>query len=95
MTIIQPHKETNIKRFLIFLFATLLCGGLVYIYEYNKFVDTRYETQSIKKSILVYQTANAELKNKLYKELDPAYLRDLATQQGLIIEKHPQYITKN
>ncbi len=83
------------KRFFILLFATLVCGSLLYIYEYNKFVDARFGVQALKKSIVEYETQNAELKKNLYTTLNPVSLQNLAIQKGLVIEKHPQYVTKN
>jgi len=95
MTIIQPHKETNTRYFLMLLFITLLCGSLVYIYEYNKFVDARFEVQKLKESIISYETKSADFKKELYTMLSPTMLQSLAIEQGLVIEKHPEYVTKN
>lgn len=93
MTIIRPHKSYSIKCFLAFFFASVLVVGLVYIFQYNFLVKTRAEVLSLKKQIPAYQTEVATLKNDLYGMLDPVNLQELATEEGFIIDKHPQYVT--
>ena len=93
MTIIRPHKNYSIKRFLAFFFATVLVGGFVYIFQYNFLVNTRAEVRLLKKQIPIYQTEVATLKNDLYGMLDPMNLQELASQEGFVIDKHPQYVT--
>lgn len=92
MTIIQPNKYRSLKHFLIILFLILLAGGVFYIYEYNKFVDVRYQADFFKEQIIKAQALNADLKNQLYQITDPANLQSLAQKQGLFLEKKPDYL---
>ncbi len=95
MTIIQPHKHTSTARFFIFLFAVMIGGGLIFIFEYNTFVNAHFAADNLKKEIVTLETSNANLKNVLYGTLDPEALQALATERGLVLEKRPAYLTVN
>lgn len=95
MTIIQPHRHTSTARFFIFLLAIMVGGGLIFIFEYNTFVNARFTADNLKKEIVGLETSNANLKNTLYATLDPETLQALATERGLVIEKRPSYLTIN
>ncbi len=94
MTFLTPHQNGTTKQFLLLLFALVVLGGVLYIFEYNMFVNARFELGNLKKSLTELQTANADLKNRLYAVLDPVKLTALATERGLVLEKKPQYVTK-
>ncbi|MCX6788780.1 MAG: hypothetical protein WCO21_00350 [bacterium] len=93
MTIICPQKKKNIKYFLITLFALVLVGGAFYIIQTGAIVEKRHELEALKKQLNELKTANADLKNKYYRIVDPAKLEEVASASGLTLEKRPMYIT--
>lgn len=95
MTIIKPIAVKNNIRFLIFLFVVIFAGGVFYVLEYNSLVNARYQVNSLKKQIADASTANADLKNSLYKMTDPVQLDSLAAKYQLTLERRPQYINQS
>lgn len=91
MTIIRP-KVRNYSVFVILVFILILIGGIFYIFEYNSFVDTRYQIRNLKKKLVKIQELNVDLKNKLYAVVDPGKLESLAKDYNLVLEKNPQYL---
>jgi len=92
MTIISPIRNQGYARFFFFLFAVLVAGGLVYIFEYNALVNSRYQTQALKQEITALGVKNADLKNQLYQVTNPDALQKLAVASDLVIDRAPQYI---
>lgn len=93
MTIIKPHKNFELKHFLVSLFALFLLGGGFYILEYNSLAEERYEVGELKEAVERAREANADLKNALYERLDPSQLKPLAAAYGLTIDRNPEYLT--
>ncbi len=95
MTIIKPAAKESYARFLMLAFAIVLIGSLVYIFEYNSLVDARFELKNMKAEIVKAETLNADLKNALYKTINPVLLEKEAAASSLILERNPEYLTKN
>ncbi|MEK7630289.1 MAG: hypothetical protein AAB432_02835 [Patescibacteria group bacterium] len=95
MTILKPHQNFNLRKFLLVLFALILSGGLVYIFEYNSFVNARYELASFKKELVSLQASNADLKNQLFETLAPVNLRQVAQVKNLVLDQRPSYLRQN
>ena len=95
MTIIQPHKHQNTIYFLVAIFGVLLIGGLLYISLYNGLVDARHELSALQKSMVELETQNADLKNELFRMIDPGHLESYAVAAGLVMERHPAYLRHN
>jgi cell division protein FtsL len=95
MTILQPHKNRAVVNFLVILFVILLTGGVFYIFEYNSFVNTRYQLSALKKSVVELQASNADLKSDFYKVTDPAQFEKMAADRGLILERKPDYLKQD
>lgn len=93
MTIIKPHKNFELKHFLISLFALFAIGGGFYILEYNALAAERYEVGELKQAVQRAREVNADLKNALYERLDPGKLKPLAAAHGLTIDRNPEYLT--
>ncbi|MDP3975242.1 MAG: hypothetical protein Q8P88_03090 [Candidatus Jorgensenbacteria bacterium] len=93
MTIIKPHKNFELKHFLVSLFALLVVGGGFYILEYNSLAAERYEVRDLKKAVERAREVNADLTNALYERLDPSKLKPLAADYGLTIDRNPEYLT--
>lgn len=92
MTIISPAKNRNYVRSLIMFFGMIFIAGIIYISEYNTFVDARYESKTLRKDIVKLQEQNAELKNSYYQMTDPMRLEKLATDYELILDRQPKYL---
>lgn len=95
MTIIKPHQHAPAARFVVFLLALMIGGGLIFIFEYNAFVNARFTAEHFEKEIVSLQTSNATLKNTLYETLNPQALQALAAERGLVLDKRPSYLTIN
>ncbi len=93
MTIICPQKKSELKYFLIALFAIVLVGGAFYIIGNSSLVEKSHELEALKKQIISLKTDNADLKNEYYRLTDPARLETAANNSGLTLEKRPQYLT--
>lgn len=93
MTIIRPHAPSTIKYFLYIVFGVLLICGAFYISEYSSLAELRHTTTSLKGQVVGLQTANADLKNELYRMIDPARLETAAIDSGLTLDKRPHYVT--
>jgi len=92
MTIISPAKNRNYIRSLLMFFGMIFVAGVIYISEYNMFVDARYESNALKQDIVKLQEQNAELKNSYYQMTDPTRLEKLATDYELILDRQPKYL---
>ncbi len=94
MTIIRP-KVKSYNIFIILVFVLISIGGIFYIFEYNSFVDTRYQIKNLKKNLVKAQEVNVDLKNKLYAVVDPGKLESLAKDYNLVLEKNPEYLVSD
>lgn len=92
MTIIKPSAPFLHLRFLLLFFGVLLVGGVVYIFEYNSLVNLRHQSNMLQQRIVGAQTANADLKNEMYKMIDPAQLQKLASERALVLDRRPAYL---
>lgn len=93
MTIISPSRRLSVYRFLMFIFAILIIGGIFYIYQYNQLVDLRHNVSSLEKAIIKAEVINTDLKNELYRALDPIILKKTAKENGLILDSRPDYLS--
>lgn len=92
MTIIKPSLPYSHFRFLLVFFGMLLLGGVVYIFEYNSLVNLRHQSNALQRRIIDTQAANSDLKNQMYKMIDPAQLQKLASEKSLVLDRHPAYL---
>lgn len=95
MTIIKPNENKGYFRFLAAVFSLVILGGVLYIYQYNKLVDYRYQIDSLKEEIVLMEVRNTELKDELYDGIDPIKLRSLAVSRNLVFENNPDYLNLN
>ncbi len=95
MTIIQPDKNVKFSRYVLLLFLMVFLGGGFYIFEYNSFVDSKYELKSVKQNIIDLQEANADLKEGINRLTDSKELERIAKENNLTIERKPEYLTLN
>lgn len=92
MTIITPHRRFPLRNFFIVLALILLGGGGFCITQYQALAESRHALVTLKDSLVRAEEANAENKNNLYAILDASGLETLATQNGLVSERHPEYL---
>jgi len=92
MTIINPNTAKSLRSFFLLIIFITLVAGLIYIREYNLFVNIRNERSQIKKMLVDLQTKNADLKNALYLVIEPKKLEAIAKANGLVLERLPEYL---
>lgn len=95
MTVLRPAHQKTYLRFIAILVLLIIVGGSTYIYEYNVFVDTRHELNTLKLSLLETETSISELKENLYEQIDPVKLKTFADANNLILERNPRYLSQN
>ena len=95
MTIIRPSHQKTYLRFIALLVFLVVAGGGIYIYEYNTFVDTRHKLDTVKLSIFDTEKSVAQLKERLYGQIDPVKLKIFADDNNLVLERNPRYLTQN
>lgn len=76
----------------MFLALLVIVSGL-YIHGYSQNVKVKHGIEEVKQKRVSAKVANAELKKQLYQMTDPATLEEMARQEGLILERKPEYIS--
>ena len=71
----------------------VVISGLVLIFSYINLGALRDEIRGAKKKLTVLKKENAGLENQIYALTDLTKLSELAVANGLIMEKHPAYVT--
>ncbi|MFH0712477.1 MAG: hypothetical protein V2A55_01295 [Candidatus Jorgensenbacteria bacterium] len=95
MTIIKPSAYSQYLKFLALIFGILLFGGLFYILQYNALVDIRSEIRSLGDKVVEMEATNADLKNEVYRAVEPEKLQSFARDNGLILEKNPKFLSSD
>jgi len=95
MTFIRPTLNRHYIRFFILFAFIVLSGGIFYVFEYNSFVNTRYQVMTLKGKIAEAEANNVSLKNEYYKMTDPVYLEALVPKYGLTLERRPEYLEQS
>ncbi len=72
--------------------AILAVSAISGIFLYNQLVNLRHEITSQGDNLGKAEVLSAELKNNLYAAVDVKNLEKLATENGLVIDKNPQYV---
>lgn len=81
------------KHFISAIVICSLLGGGFIIFQYTHLADSRFELSSLKERLVVLEASNADLKNNLYELTDPARLERFGREQGLVLERQPEYLT--
>lgn len=92
MTILKPSAYKDYIKSLIWMFCLILAGGLVYIFEYNSLVDSRFEFKTLQTTAVDKTALNADLKNIVYQAAEPRNLEALAKEERLVLERNPYYL---
>lgn len=70
----------------------LAASAILGIFLYNQLVNLRHEITSQENNLQKAEVLSAELKNNLYAMVDTKNLQNLAAENGLVIDKTPQYV---
>jgi cell division protein FtsL len=93
MTIIQPgNKKTFWDRILAGLIIASVLISFFLVSAYTRFINLNHGLAETRKAIQEVQTANAELKDKIFALFDRSRLESLAAERNLVVEKNPQYL---
>ncbi len=95
MTIIKPTIQKKYMQFFALLVITIFLGGVFYVFEYNSFVNARYQVTALNNKIATAETQNTQLKNAYYTMTDPTHLDALVPQYNLTLARQPQYLTQS
>jgi hypothetical protein len=94
MTFIQPTKNINILNATLALLVIALLGGTFWlVIAYNKTVDLSQNIVSLKAQLQTIGAQNTALNNKVLDTLGGADFTALASADGLVQDKSPQYFT--
>jgi hypothetical protein len=94
MTFIQPSKHINILNAVIALLVVALLGGTFWlVIAYNKTVDLSQDIVSVKAQLETVGAENTALNNQVLATLGGADFTSLASADGLVQDKNPQYFT--
>jgi cell division protein FtsL len=95
MTIIQPNKHKNRKA----ANALIICLGVaafgvaaVTVFSYSRVAGLKHEVSVLGSEIDKAKSANAELKNNLFRMTDPQSLEAIAAEKGLIEDRNPKWV---
>ena len=94
MTFIQPTKHINFLNACIALLVVALLGGTFWlVIAYNKTVDLSHNIVSLKTQLESIGAQNTALNNQVLGTFGEAVFTALATADGLVQDKNPQYFT--
>lgn len=92
MTIIEPSKNHILSNSVLYFVGLLILCVIAGIYFYNLNVNLKYEVSMNGKAIQQLESANADLRNEMYKMLDAKNLTAIIRKQNLIQDKNPDYL---
>ena len=92
MTIIEPNKSYFLQSSLLYFAAALLVLMVTGIYFYNLNVSLKYSVSMQEKEISRLETANADLRNEMYRILDLRNLSAVIQERNLVQDKNPDYL---
>jgi cell division protein FtsL len=94
MTFIQPTKHLNFLNAIIALLVVALLGGTFWlVIAYNKTVDLSHNIISLKAQLQSVGAQNTALNNQILATTGSADLTSLASADGLVQDKNPQYFS--
>ena len=75
------------------MFSLLIAVATLGMFVYNQLVSFRHDMRSEQASLGQREVENADLKNELYRTMDPKGPALLAENQSLVVDQNPEYIT--
>ncbi|MCX7589597.1 MAG: hypothetical protein RMK17_01590 [bacterium] len=92
MTIAQSYKKISIVNILIIIFfIVLIILAFLLVFFYNSVVNFENKIYLKENEIKKIETDIAELKEDLFNILSGDNLQKIASENGLVIEKNPEY----
>lgn len=96
MTFIQPSKRIDIQNAVIALLVCALLGGtFLLVIAYNKTVDLSHDIASDKAQLDSIGAENTSLNNNILATLGGSDFSALASADGLVTDRNPQYFPIN
>lgn len=96
MTFIQPTKHINTLNVVIALLVIALLGGTFWlVIAYNKTVDLSHDIVSATAQLQSVGAEDTALNNQVLTTLGGANFSALATADGLVEDKNPEYFTSD
>lgn len=92
MTIIEPNKNHFLQSTLMYLAGAMLVLVITGIYFYNLNVSLKYDISMQEKEINRLESANADMRNEMYRVLDVRNLGAVIQQRNLVQDKNPDYM---
>lgn len=92
MTIVQPNKDTDLKRAI--WFSSLIVGVAIVmtLVSYVSMIGLRHDLASMRDGVDELKIANAEIKNAYYQLLSTDNLERVAAERGLVKDKNPGWV---
>lgn len=96
MTFLQPKKHFNIQNMILAALVLLVLAGTAgVIVEYNKTVNLSQNVLAAKTELQSVGAKNTQLNNGVIAALDGGQAASIASTDGLIAERNPQYFSIN
>lgn len=92
MTIIEPNKSYFLQSSLLYFAGALLVLMVTGIYFYNLNVNLKYSVSMQEKEMRRLETANADMRNEMYRILDVRNLTAVIKERNLIQDRNPDYL---
>lgn len=92
MTIIEPNKNYFLQSSLMYFAGIMLVLMAAGIYFYNLNVSLKYSVNMQEKAIRQLETANADMRNEMFRILDLRNLTAVIKDRNLIQDKNPDYL---
>lgn len=95
MTIIQPnkHKTRRVADILIVFLGVVVFGSAaVTVFSYSHVAGLKHDISRLENEIEKSRSANADLKNDLFRMTDPQSLEAIASEKGLIEDRNPRWV---
>ena len=93
MTIIQPERGIFWVNKLLFLLVVFLVGSAFWVISlYAQLVNLNHGLDKMSQEIQGVQTANSELKDKIFAQLDSGKFKQLAAERQLVQDRTPRYL---
>ena len=96
MTFIQPNKPKSLITMILgVLVITILAGTFWLVVAYNQIVNVSHNISAMKAQLDTIGAENTAASNQLVATLSAGQAAAIASQDGLVQENKPQYITVN
>lgn len=95
MTIIRQKKDNDAaKKWMIGLSIGASCAAIAGVFFYNQVVNNSHEMTQRRGELRDIEVKNAELKSALYALTDTRTVEVFAMENGLVVEKNPNYVKR-